>query len=59
MTKTWKVKINLDVEIVIKAEKCSDAEQSAVSRLIRNVLNEGIVETMNPRSIVSHEVPNV
>lgn len=54
--KEYRVKINMDISVTLKAETASDAERAVVSILIQRVLQGGIVDTLDPQTIRTTEV---
>ena len=54
--KEYRVKINMDVSVTLKAETASDAERAVVSILIQRVLQAGIVDALDPITIRTTEL---
>lgn len=54
--KEYRVKMNLDVSVTLKAETASDAERAVVSILIQRVLQANIVDTLDPITIRTTEL---
>ena len=54
--KEYRVRVNMDVSIKLKAETASDAERAVVSILIQRVLQAGVVDTLDPITVRTTEL---